>query len=64
MAASRRLSLPHLFRQEMLIADVQAAMRGPVNPRLAMERLMLALALAPGGSVVAKPVNGMTMPAN
>jgi hypothetical protein len=39
-------------------------MKGPVNPRLAMERLMLALAPAPGGSAVATPVNNMTMPVN
>ena len=64
MAAARRLSLPHLFRQEMLIAEVQAALKGPANPRLAMERLLLALALAPGGSEAATPVNDLTMPAN
>jgi hypothetical protein len=64
MAAARRLSLPHLFRQEMLIAEVQAALKGLANPRLAMERLLLALALAPGGSEAATPVNDLTMPAN
>ncbi len=64
MAAARRLSLPHLFRQDMLIAEVQAALKGPANPRLAIERLLLALALAPGGSEAATPVNNPTMPAN
>ena len=64
MAAARRLSLPHLFRQEMLIAETQAALKGPVNPRLAMERLMLALAPASGDSAAAAPVYCKTMPAN
>jgi DNA polymerase-3 subunit delta' len=43
MTASRQLSWPRLFQQDMLIAEVQAALKGPVNPKLAMEQLMLAL---------------------
>jgi DNA polymerase-3 subunit delta' len=43
MTASRRLSWPRLFQQDMLVADIQASLQGPANPKLAVERLMLML---------------------
>jgi DNA polymerase-3 subunit delta' len=46
MAMSRSLSWPRLFQQDLLVADVQAALQGPVNPKLAMEHLMLMLSPA------------------
>ena len=54
MAASRRFSWPRLFQHATLVARAQAALRGPVNPKLAMERLMLMLTPA-GGDRSANP---------
>jgi DNA polymerase-3 subunit delta' len=47
MAMSRSISWPRLFQQDMLVAEVHAALQGPVNPKLAMEHLMLTLTQAP-----------------
>jgi hypothetical protein len=43
MTMSRSISWPRLFQQDMLVADVHAALQGPGNPKLAMEHLMLTL---------------------
>lgn len=49
LAMARTISWPRLFEQDRLVAEAQAALQGPVNPRLAMENLMLTLTAAPFG---------------
>jgi len=64
MTASRLLSWSRLFHQDMLIAEVQAALKGPVNPKLAMERLMLTLTPASGDRIANPRLTPMAMQTN
>jgi DNA polymerase-3 subunit delta' len=47
MSMAGSISWPQLFQQDLLVAEVHAALQGPVNPKLAMEHLMLTLTPAP-----------------
>jgi hypothetical protein len=61
MAMARSISWPQLFQQDLLVAEVHAALQGPVNPKLAMEHLMLTLTQAPPDRAARPAMNRRAM---
>jgi DNA polymerase-3 subunit delta' len=47
LAAAARLNWSYLFDNAELISEVQSALKGAVNPRIALERMLLTAAAAP-----------------
>ena len=60
LAAAARLNWSYLFRNVELISEVQSALKGAVNPRIALERMLLTATAAPVYTPLPNPHNHRT----
>lgn len=60
LAAAPRLSWSHLLQQGELVADVQSALKGAVNPRIALERMLFTARAAISYDAPPNPSPGRT----